>query len=88
MSDTVISWRKKIDFNEPDQFIYTDLRGQPIGDTNITGVGRDAMDADDSDDNQAPQYTPNKFYAKEESEEEPAIPYPNIDLKINHKTPI
>ena len=63
MPDTVISRGKKLDFNEPDKFIYTYLRGQPIGDTNITGVGRDTRDADDSDDNEAPQYNTNKFYA-------------------------
>ena len=45
MPDTVISHVNKITCNEPNQFIFIDHSGCPIGDTNIIGVGRYAADS-------------------------------------------
>ena len=66
------------------QFIFTDCRGHPIVYIKTTGVDRDA---ENSNIIQAPQEPPHKFYTTEEAEEEPVIPYPNIDLDMNQNTP-
>ena len=36
---------------------------------------------------QSPHDPPHNFQETEETDEEPAIPYPKIDLNSNHKTP-
>ena len=84
MPDTVIDRVNKLAYNEPDKFIFTDLRGHPVVDINITGVH---MYAADININQSPQDPPHRFHSIEEAEKEPSIPYPNIDLNINHETP-
>ena len=83
MPKTFIYCVNKLHWNEPNQFIFTDHSGHPIGDIDITGVDRDDSD---SNNNQAPQDPPHKFQATYETEEEPVILYPNIDPDINHYT--
>ena len=85
MTATFIACVNKLAYNEPKKFIFTDHRGSPIGEINITVVDRDAGD---SNKNQAPQDTPHEFQATEETEGGAVIIYPKIDLDINHKTPI
>ena len=75
---------QKDSLQKKDQFIFTDYRCFPFVDIKITGVDRD--DAY-SNKIQTPQDPPHHFPAIEESEEEPVIQDPNIDLKINHKKP-
>ena len=84
MSYTIIARINKIVCKKKDQFIFTDYRCFPFVDIKITGVDRD-----DSYSNkiQTPQEPPHHFPEIEESEEEPEIQDPNIDLKINHKKP-
>ena len=62
MPDTVISRVNELACNELNQFIFTDRRGIPIGDINITGVDRDTYD---SNKNKAPQDPPPEFQATE-----------------------
>ena len=64
MPDTAIARVNNIAYNEPNQFIFTNYRGRPIGDIEITGVDRDAGD---SNKNQAPQDPPHKLQATEET---------------------
>ena len=52
MPDTVIDRINKIACNEPNQFIFIDHRGCPIGGVDIKGVDRDTYD---SNVNRAPQ---------------------------------
>ena len=62
MADTVIDCVNELACNEPNQFIFTDRRGRPIGDVEITGVDRDT---DDSNKTQAPKYLPHEFQTTE-----------------------
>ena len=84
MPDTVLARVNKLACNEPNQFILTERRDRPIEDAEITGLDRDT---DDINENQAPQYPPHKLQAIEDTEEEPVIIDPKIDLDINHETP-
>ena len=62
MPDTFISRVNELAWNELNQFIFTDRRGRPIGDVDITGVDRDT---DDSNKTQAPKYLPHEFQTTE-----------------------
>ena len=64
MPDTVIYHVNKIAWNEPNQFIFTDRSGHPIGDIDITGVDRD--DAY-SNKNKAQQDPPHEFQETEDA---------------------
>ena len=85
MSDTVIARVNKLSWNEPNQLIFTNRRGCPIGDIDTIGVDRDT---DDSNKNQSAQDPPHKIQATEETEEDTVILDTNIDLDINQETPI
>ena len=84
MPDTVISRLNELACNKPNRFIFTERRGSPIGDADITGVDKDTNDINK---NKAPQDPPHEFQEIEKTEEEPVIPDPKIDLNINHETP-
>ena len=66
MPDTVIDHANELDYNEPDQFIFTDHISCPIGDIDITSSDRDDSV---SNKNQAPQDPPHNFQSIEHSEE-------------------
>ena len=66
MPDTVIDHANELDYNEPDQFIFTDHISCPIGDIDITSSDRDDSV---SNKNQAPQDPPHNFQSIEPSEE-------------------
>ena len=58
--DTVAARVNQLACNKPNQFIFTDRRGPPIGYGKIARVDKDA---DDSNKNQAPEDPPHKFQA-------------------------
>ena len=62
MPETFIARVNELAYNEPNQFIFIDHSGCPIGDLYIKGVHRDAADRKK---NQAPQEPPQEFQATE-----------------------
>ena len=83
MPDTVIARVNALGHDQPEQLVFTDRKGRPIGDIQIAGVPPD--DGDDADDDQLPG-------VDADNEEAPVfdddVELPGVDMDGNEDPPV